>query len=56
MSRPFICFTYINPSEMGITTSHECSLVEFTKTFKINWINNLSLSDYQSKSEKLKHI
>ena len=49
---PFICFTSIDPPEMGITKSHESYLFEFTKTFKINWINNLSLSDYQLSAEK----
>ena len=50
MSHPFRLFTYIDPPEMGITTSHERSLVEFNKTqgFKINFINNLSLSYFHS--------
>ena len=56
MLYPFICITYIYPPEMGTTTSHEISLVEFTKTFKINLINNLSLCDYQSSVEKSKHL
>ena len=51
MFHPFICFTSIDITETGITTSHMSPLIEFTKTygFKINWINNLSLSDYQSR-------
>ena len=48
MLHPFRCFNSINHPELGIMTSHESSMVEFTQVygFKINPIKNLSLSDY----------
>ena len=57
-THPFRFFTSIDIPEMGITASHKISLLEFTKiqSFKINWINDLSLSDYWSSAEKLKHL